>query len=304
MTTIQNVAVAGGTGNLGSYIVQALVAANFNVTVLTRPTSNSTNKLPTIRYQQTDYSPSSLSSVLQGQDALVCSLGVFGTLDQTHLIDACLNNGISRIVLSEFGNAPHQARLPELDFARTSKKAVLDYAIQKSSENPEFSWSALATGNFIDWAISRFPAEMGFCFPERKARIYDNGEERITGTCIRRIAEAVVGILKRPEETKNRFLRVRSLEASQNEILGAFEEVMGAKWTVEYVNSKEVLERAKEKLAKGDKGAVLDLVSVQLWQEGMGRSIVVSREEADNELLGIPEDDLRTVVKGILEDKF
>jgi hypothetical protein len=58
----------------------------------------------------------------------------------------------------------------------------------------------------------------------------------------------------------------------------------------------------ESELAAGEKGAILDLVCVQLFEEGEGRSIVVKKEEANNELLGVPEEDVLSVVKGILRE--
>jgi ABC-type glycerol-3-phosphate transport system substrate-binding protein len=152
----------------------------------------------------------------------------------------------------------------------------------------------------LEKAIKKFPA-MGFSIPDRTARLYDTGNEPITGTTMAGIGNAVTGILQHPAATANKFLRVRSLQATQNDILAAFEEATGEKWSVTYVSSKDVLAQGKAKLAAGDKGAILDLVAAQLFEEGAGRSIVVTKEDSDNELLGLPEEeDLLTVIKGIL----
>jgi hypothetical protein len=56
---------------------------------------------------------------------------------------------VPRVVLGEFGNAPEQKRLEELAFAREPKKKFLEYTREKAAENPCFTWSALATGNFF-----------------------------------------------------------------------------------------------------------------------------------------------------------
>lgn len=53
-------------------------------------------------------------------------------------------------------------------------------------------------------------------------------------------------------------------------------------------------------LAEGDRGGTLDLLTVQLFEEGAGRSIVATKEDSDNELLGVPEEDFLTVIQGIL----
>jgi ABC-type glycerol-3-phosphate transport system substrate-binding protein len=142
---------------------------------------------------------------------------------------------------------------------------------------------------------------MGFSIPERAARTYDSGNEPFTGTTMSCIGDAVAGILQRPGATANKFLRIRSLEVTQNEILAAFEEATGEKWSVTSVSTKDIFEKGKAKLAAGDMGAILDLMVVQLFEEGAGRSIVVTKEDSDNELLGLQEEeDLSAVIKGIL----
>lgn len=141
---------------------------------------------------------------------------------------------------------------------------------------------------------------MGFTIPSRAARIYDDGNEPITGTTIASIGRAVAGILEHPAATANRFLRTRSMEVTQNDVLAAFEEATGEKWSVTKVSTKDVLAEGKGKLAAGDRGGMLDLLTVQLFEEGAGRSIVATKEDSDNELLGVPEEDLLTVIKGIL----
>lgn len=142
---------------------------------------------------------------------------------------------------------------------------------------------------------------MGFDVSNRCATIYDSGMETFTGTTMRGIGQAVAGILLHPEETANRFVCVRSLQTTQMELLGAFERATGGhKWTMERVQSKDVLERGREKLRKGEKGAVLDLVVAQLFEDGAGRSVVVTKDEADNELLGVEEVDVDEMVREVV----
>ena len=114
------------------------------------------------------------------------------------------------------------------------------------------------------------------------------------------IGNAVVGVLKHPQETANKHLLVRSVETCQNELLGAFEEVTGEMWPVAHETAKDLLVRGREKLANGDRGWVLDLIVAQLLEEGEGRSIVVTEDKADNGLLGMPEETVLDMVKGIM----
>ncbi|KAI5846911.1 hypothetical protein BZA05DRAFT_405848 [Tricharina praecox] len=192
--------------------------------------------------------------------------------------------------------------LAELAYAREPKSAIMEYLIRRCDESGgAMSWSAVATGNFFDYALRKFPNGMGFNVKERTAVLIDSGAEPFTGTTLAGIADSVLGILLHPQETCNKYLRVRSVETTQAEILRAFEDVTGVKWKVEHQNGQELLDRARGKLERGE-GATLDLVRVQLFMEGAGRSVLVRRGEGDNELLGVKEEDVTEVVRAVVAD--
>lgn len=94
------------------------------------------------------------------------------------------------------------------------------------------------------------------------------------------------------------------MEFTQNALMAAGEAVTGESFAVSRVSSKELLAAGKAKLEAGEKGAVLDLVTVQLWQEGAGRGVVVTREEADNELLGVEEEDIVDILGRVVKEEW
>lgn len=93
------------------------------------------------------------------------------------------------------------------------------------------------------------------------------------------------------------------MEVTQNALVAAAEAVMGKSFAVTRVSSRELLAAGKAKLEAGEKGAMLDLVTVQLWQEGAGRGVVVTREEADNELLGVKEEDIVDILGRVVKEE-
>jgi hypothetical protein len=143
---------------------------------------------------------------------------------------------------------------------------------------------------------------MGFDIARRSAIIYDQGSEPFTGVTLAGIGQSVVGILRNPDETANRHLRVQSIQTCQNDILTAFETTTGGAWNVERSTSAELLARGRAKKENGEGGWVLDLVVGHLYQEGAANSVVVEKEESDNDLLGVVEENLMDVVKEILAD--
>lgn len=138
---------------------------------------------------------------------------------------------------------------------------------------------------------------MGFDIRERTALIYDSGTEPFTGTTLQGISQAVVGVLKNPAETSNRFVKVRSVKTCQNELLAAFEKATETKWSVRRSTTKELLESGRRKKEEGDGSWTIDLVVAQLYEEDAGRSVVApSWEESDSPLLGVVEETLHEVV--------
>jgi len=148
-------------------------------------------------------------------------------------------------------------------------------------------------------ALKRFPT-FGFDVEKREAIIYDDGTELFTGTTLKGIAQSVVGILQNPERSVNRHVCVRSIETCQKDILKEFEKATGQEWTIRTDTSEALLARGREKRAKGEKGWILDLLVGQLLEYGTGRGIVVSHADSDNELLGVEEESVADLVKGIL----
>ena len=99
----------------------------------------------------TDYTPSSLQSALKGQDAVVCCVGYPGLMSQVAVIEAAEAVGVHRFIPSEFGNDTLIAGLDEMEKLMLTKRQVLERLQAVAEKNENFSWTALATGPFIDW---------------------------------------------------------------------------------------------------------------------------------------------------------
>jgi ribosomal protein L12E/L44/L45/RPP1/RPP2 len=171
---------------------------------------------------------------------------------------------------------------------------------------------------------------MGFNIAERHATIYDAGTEEFTGTTLEGIGQSVVGVLSHPAETANRFVKVRSIQTSQNELLEAFEKVTTTttsatttnnnsttntaeekegekeekeegdkKWQVSHSTAQQLLVDGRKKHAEGGgRGWVLDLLVFQLYAPDEARCVVASsREESDSPLLGVREESADEVVE-------
>lgn len=217
-------------------------------------------------------------------------------------MNAAETAGVKRFVLDDYGNSPtNQRGLVELEPFRSPRRKMVELAECLAAGNRNFTWSALVTGNFIDYSVKKLPW-FGFSINESKARLVDDGTEPFTAVTVEDVGVAVRGILRKPAETANTILHIRSVQTSQKEILETLEDMTGRRWEVEYADSKQMYERCKASLGKGDRSQALDLLAVQLFAKGADRSVVVSREDADNALLGVEEKDIGTVLKKALAE--
>lgn len=219
------------------------------------------------------------------------------------MIQAAVSAGVKRFILNEFASSPiTQVGLPETARFRKPRLDVLEVAKSAATENPGFSWTGLAVGNIIDLSLLKFP-QFGIDIRARKAKLTDDGTSHITAVTLPDIGVAVRGILKAPAETRNRYCHIRSVETNQVGIVKALEEQQGCPYEMSSESSDVLYERGKVRFAKGERSAFHDLLVVQLFGkvEGNGSSVLISREESDNILLGVREKDITEVVSGVLK---
>jgi len=87
---------AQATGNLGPKVLEQLLNAGFDVTVLTRQESTSTYP-SNVQVAPVDYSSiDSLTSTLKGQDAVVSTVATPDLHSQNTLVDAAVAAGVKR----------------------------------------------------------------------------------------------------------------------------------------------------------------------------------------------------------------
>jgi putative NADH-flavin reductase len=275
----KKVAIAGATGNLGPSIVNELVNQGFEVTVLS--SSGNTSSLPSaVKVIKVDYSSQdSLISALRGQEALISAIPKHG--EQPALIDAAIAAGVQRFIPSEFGsNTIGNDKVRALPvFA--GKLKTQEYLRAKQDQ---ISHTFLINGLFLDWGLS-----IGWLANFKgKTDINDNGDSVHSFTLLADIAKAVAGILKHPEETKNRGVYIQSAALSQNQVLKIAQKIKPEfKAETEQIDLAEVEKNAYAELSKdnGDIGsAMMGFIKVSILREGYGN---LWDEKNDNELLGV-----------------
>ncbi|KAK4224022.1 hypothetical protein QBC38DRAFT_486388 [Podospora fimiseda] len=285
-TPITNIVLAGATGNLGPTILSHLLSANYTVTVLTRHDSPSTHSFPpSVKVLPVNYdSLSSLTSALQNQHAVISTLGSAALTKQLLLIQAASSiSTIQKFIPSEFGSDttnPKVASFPGYD--------VTKIPVQKALETSGLNWTLIFNGPFLDWAI-----KVGWLIDLQKKKItlYDGGKREFSSSTLEDIGKAVIGVLKKPEETKNKVVYVESARVTLRELLEKAKKVTETKeedWNVEDVSVEDLVRKGWEEAKDGktDQGEwVIKFIVASIFGEGYGG--LFDEGKLDNELVGV-----------------
>lgn len=283
------------TGNLGPAILAELLSAGFQVTVLTR--EGSTHSFPpSVTVVPVDYtSVYSMTIALRGQDALISTLASLAIDVQLNLVLAASNAGIKRFIPSEFGSNtlnPKSRGLPVY-----KDKIAVQNALQKEADAGTLSYTLVCNGPFLDWGL-----KVGFIanLREKSVNLFDGGDRLFSTTSLQTIGKAVVGVLKHPDETKNRAVYVHDTATTLKKLVEMGKKATGGAegWRETVIPVDKMLEGAWAELKKEkpDPGNfVQPFLAAGIWGEGYGCHF----EKTDNELLGIREmtdDDVQQLV--------
>ena len=95
------------------------------------------------------YPETELVSAFKDQDAVISILPTFKIRDQFRIIDAAVKAGVKRYIPSDF--ALNDVRKDIQEFIPTCKDKGDVIAYLRERESATFTWTALATGSWIDW---------------------------------------------------------------------------------------------------------------------------------------------------------
>lgn len=288
----KRIAVAGA-GALGVPVVKALSEAGFPVTILTRskqPTKLSVSPSADIKYITVDYaSVGSLTDALQGHLGVVCTISPMSSGQQGPLIEAAVAAGVQRFLPAEFGadmNNPNTRALPVFQ----GKAMMEDEVIAASSAKPDFTYTFVFNGAFLDWGI-----EYSFLLDvkNRATTIFDNGEKKFSTTTLATVAKAVVGIFQHLEETKNRAVYIQDAALSQNELLQIAKKVdpRSSEWNVSRVSLAQTIDDAMDAVQRSESGEEVGAAMYKLiWPSLVGQQYGGDFSgRIDNALLGLQE---------------
>ncbi|KAF4472612.1 hypothetical protein FALBO_479 [Fusarium albosuccineum] len=298
MSKIRNVVVAGGTGYIGTAIVDALLEAKFNVSIVTRDASSPSSQKAKAPVVQSDYTLASLTDIFTGQDTVISTVSVGpAIMAQKTMIEAAVKAGVPRFIPSEYGSSSQNIRIDDFKKLMAPKVQIIDHLRKVAYENPAFTWSCLASGALLDNGLKS--GTWGISLSDRAATIFDSGKARFDSTVLPKVASAVISILKNPDITANRYLVVRNFVVSQNEILAAVEDATGTKWTRTYLDSNVTKKKGWELLQSGNPVAgIPKIIQGSLFYGDT--DVATPADQLDNRLLGVAELELQEYIKRLI----
>ncbi|KAF7549914.1 hypothetical protein G7Z17_g6073 [Cylindrodendrum hubeiense] len=295
----KNILVIGATGSIGTFVLKALLEEpTFTVTALQRASSKS--KLPqSVKVITIDesYPTEALVSAFNGQDAIINCTSFLAVDDTIRIIDAAIAANVRRYVASEYGLNNNHPAARALTTVFGHKGHVQDYL--RSKESTGLEWNAVATGMFLKWsAVNEF---LGMHIKEKKFVLWDEGEGWFSTTTEENTGLAIVNSLaSKWEETKNRVIWLSDFAITQKQLLETLERISGDKFTVEKINSAEVIKEKQAAVASGDPYAIYTLIEAG-FVVGKYGSHLEKEGEIMNELLGLPRKSIDEVVGAALE---
>ncbi|KAL3464537.1 NAD(P)-binding protein [Aspergillus heterothallicus] len=284
MTTFQKVALLG-RGTLGSIILDELLNAQFNVTVLTRSGSiSTTTPLPAaVAVKQVDYSSfESLKSALQGHDVVISTLTPSAIPLQKPIIDASIAVGVRRFVPADYGAicsdpSGEAQKLP----CHAAAVEIQNYLRERESK---IEHTIFAVGAFLE-RIFTMPVVVDFA--HRAARLYDGGVHAFSASRTSTVAKAVVGAILVPDETRNRVVRVHDTVLTQLKVYDlARKWTAGEEWSETSLSAAEELDRTFQSLQKNFDPALFPPMFLAAFLSGR-YGAAYRAEELDNKLLGL-----------------
>ena len=181
------------------------------------------------------------------------------------------------------------------------KRRVREH-LQELAERGKLSWTSIVCGHFFDYGLKG--DLLSIDLRKGKAKVFDGGEKRWSASTLSRVGEAVVRVLQREEETRNRMLYVQSFCVNQNEVLRSLERATGGeKWEVEQVSSEKFIAETKGVLDGNPSEEEASRASEALVSvAGIIDGDWEGKQGFANGLLGLEEEDLDKVVKRVVAE--
>ncbi|KAI8197632.1 Bifunctional pinoresinol-lariciresinol reductase [Colletotrichum sp. SAR 10_86] len=291
------------TGTLGPHLLKALTGAGHSVTVIQR--KESTREAPqgvkSVKVDLTSFDD--LVSVFKGQDVFVSAVPNPTLASDKVIIDAAIAASVKRIIPSEFTtnlDTPLSRKLPHV----LGKVAVREYLESVVSASSSTTWTSINNGAFLELCL-----KFGILGPnlmQKTATFHDGGEKVVGASLLPDIGTALVKILEPGhfEETANKPVYFYSAAISEKMLTRLASEATGIDFgsvedgRIPNLKVEDMVRDANERLANGDKSAMITYYFPMMYSEGYGGTDF--KKLSWNEKLGLrvlSEEDLKELFK-------
>jgi len=147
-----------------------------------------------------------------------------------------------------------------------TKREVVAYLKELASEN-KITYTLIFTGISFVYSLTNQGLIFGLDLPftvagvnykARRADIIGTGENDFSICHLDDVGRFLAAILKKPEATKNKVIRIAGDTLTANTLVEKFGKKIGEKFQVRYRPAEEVERIAKDGLASGDVGVYFD----------------------------------------------
>lgn len=301
---LKNIAIVGAGGQFGKFITKALLdQGKHTLTAISRANSSKSAPAGMHAVKIVDYDiHSSLVSALQGQDALIITLGVTAKDAQTKLIAAAKDAGVQWIMPNEYGV---DAAFNE-SVGNDTRLGPAQVKIRQEIEQAGLYWVGLSCGFWYEFSLAGTEIRYGFDFSKKSLTLFDDGNTKIVTSTWPHAGAAVAKIFALPatslETFINRAVYVKSFHISQREMLASVLRVTGDKesdWTITYEDSRARYERGCKLVAGGDYSGFGMLLYTRIFYPDGSADFAAKSNNSD---LGLPEEgDLDAATKVAVE---
>ena len=308
-------------GNLGKYVLPALVRAGSDITLITRHLDKANELVDSlikseaippsanIKVVQGDYSSSTiLASSLKGYDSVISLLNRDQTAAQITVIDATIKSGVPHIVPAAFGvdsRLPEIRALPHLAQGYMKSENHLFRAIEESKGRT--TYTIIHNGMFVEWAFQWDLAVnlSGKGETDKPSMVFDDGNTKLSASSMHDIGTAVATAVSNryDERFQNKLLLMHNITFSQNELLEIAKDILPEKpWPIVRVDTVEAERKSQQAFdesgGKAPASAYHGFFARAFYGKGLGLF-----PKVDNELLGVEMRDrewLKGAMKGYL----
>ncbi|RGP73559.1 hypothetical protein FLONG3_6296 [Fusarium longipes] len=242
------IAIAGGAGNVGREVLDALLARNkHEIILLSRKDAPEKEVAPGVKWFKTDYQDvDKLAKILQGVHTVLSFMSVSpgdtASNTQKCLIDAAVQAGVKRFAPSEWASSKLD-HFPWYDFKRQAR----EYLAEINKDKKVIEYTLFQYGLFTNYMTYPFKSskhitmfEVPINFNDCRALLVDDGEATITLTTVQDAAKVTALAIEYEGEWPV-VSSIKGADITMNDLVALGEKIRGKPFTVAKLNSKDLL---------------------------------------------------------------